>query len=150
MKFKKQKTFSKEYDLKTGGQQAFILRITERRIDLEVPDKSWKIVFGHGTYEYAFMYHMLKSESLNELHMIAIALFGVRLAFRDPKMVQEVFRLMDESVERIRVAQAAPEQSDDIILAEEKVMHEQTSESVRELEELKLSQNEQTGTDTTD
>lgn len=136
---KKQKSFSKEYELKGGKEGGFILRVTDQRVDLETKDKSWKMVFSNQTYEYGFVFHMLKNESFKELHAIAVALFVTRLVCRDAAMVPEIYALADRVQERLVAAALAakPEQSDEEILAEEKVLHEQTPESIAELEEIK-------------
>lgn len=145
IKKSKQKKFSKEFELKGDQEGGFILRITESRIDLETRAKDWKIVFAAGTYEYAYIFHMLKSQEMKGLHSIAVAIFLTRYLFRDAQMIQDMFLLSETVAARIAARQAAPEQTDEEILAEEKALHEQTPESVRELEELKETTEENGG-----
>ena len=140
---KKQKKFSREYELKGVEHGGFILRITDLRVDVETKNKEWKVVFSRETYEYGFIYNMLVHQDLAGLYNIAVAIFLTRILFRDVRMVEEVFQLADKVNARIKAETPAPKQSDEMILAEEKVLSEKTPEAIRELEELKQKEESQ-------
>lgn len=144
-KSKKQKKFSKEYALNENGEGGFILRITEKRVDIETLVKDWKISFSRETYEYGYIFHLLKSEEFKSLHMIAVAIFLTRFFFRDAEMIQAMFEIADESSNRISEKQPAPEQSDEEIIAEQEVIHEQTLESIENLENVLIKKETHNG-----
>lgn len=138
---KKSKKFTKEFDLlgKDSNEVAFTLRITESRVDIETKTKDWKVKFSVGSYEYSFITQMLIEKRQEELHLIAVALFVVRVIFRDPALIQEIYNLVDNSVKN-RLQKPVSEKDDQIILAEEKVLHEKSVESIEQLEELNEKQ----------
>ena len=150
-KKKKQVHFSSEFPLNGGGDGGFILRLTETRADIETKSKDWKVVFAQGTYEYAFMVHLAQKNSFSEIYQCAVAIYSTRVVFRDPKACTDIYKLLDKSGKRLLAAAKAKQetQSDEEILAEEKVLHEQTPEAVAELEEIRnknKNKNEQEGT----
>lgn len=132
----KKKKFSKEWDLKDAKYGGFILRLTESRVDIETKSKDWKVMFAANTYEYAFIVNALKHDDTQSIHLCAIAIFSTRMVFRDASLVKDIFDLAEKSAKNI-VEKQPVTQSDEEILAEEKVLHEQTLESVNELEEIK-------------
>ncbi len=144
MKKKKNVKFTKEYPLNIEGKDGeyigFTLRITESRAEIETLSKDWKICFKRETYEYNYIIYMINKGSLNTLHSVAVAIFLTRWIFRDAEMIKDMFELSEKVQERVRAAQQAPTQSDEMILAEEKVFTERTAESIDELEALKLSE----------
>lgn len=133
---KKSKKFCREYNLQgqDSKEQSFILRITESRVDIEAKMKDWKVMFAVGTYEYSYIVHAINKSMFQDLHLIAVALFISRLVFRDAKVLNDIYLSVEKSVQN-RIERPVSEDEDQKILAEEKVIREQTPESIQELEE---------------
>lgn len=129
--------FSKEYDLKDAKYGGFVIRITESRVDIETKAKDWKIMFSASTYEYGSILNCIKYEDFKALHLCAVALFVSRVLFRDATMIPKIFTLAEESIANIAKKTPKTQQPDEEILAEEKVIHEKTVESINELEAIK-------------
>lgn len=138
---KKTKKFTKEFQLRgkesTSDYVGFTLRITESRVEIETKAKDWKVSFGRQTYEYGYIAYMIKEGNVDNLHSVAVAIFLTRWIFRDAEMVLDMIALSEKVSERVQKRAAKPEDSDEIILAEEKAMHEKDISSVIELETLK-------------
>ena len=137
-KRKKQKKFTREMSLKEGDAGGFVLRITESRVDIETKAKDWKITFAAGTYEYQFIFYLLlqKPIDLQSLHQLAVVLFAVRTVFRYSELIPKIEKLVRTTI-KASAKKKAEEQSDEEILAEQKVLHLGTQESVEELEAIK-------------
>lgn len=135
------KKFTREFQLRgkdaTSDYVGFTLRITERKAEIETKAKDWKVSFGRQTYEYGYIAYMIKEGSVDTLHSVAIAMFLTRWIFRDAEMISEMIELSEKVSERVQKRVANPEDSDEIILAEEKAMHEKDVSSVIELETLR-------------
>jgi len=77
---------------------------------------------------------------MDELTELVRAQYLTAWMFHDAKLVTEFYRIIERSAKRMARVKDVERQntiSDAIILAEDKVMHDQTVESVNELETLK-------------
>lgn len=136
----KQKRFSAEFSLNSGNNSnGFILRVTESSVDIETRTKDWKVTFSVGSYEYAAVVHLVGAKEFDGLYQSAVAMLAAKTVIREVSMITDIFKASDKAHKKIaaRLAKMKSEQSDEEILSEEKVLHEQTVESVEELEEIK-------------
>ena len=134
---KKLKKFTREFDLSEFGEGNFILRITESRAEVETKVKDWKVMFGASSYEYGMMSYCASKNDLKPIYNAIIAIFYSRLSFQSVIMASGIFKLVEEYATQKAKDDQVTEQEDREILAEEKVLTEQTQEAVEELEEIK-------------
>lgn len=134
---KKLKKFTREFDLSEFGEGNFILRITESRAEVETKVKDWKVMFRASSYEYGMMSYCASKNDLKPIYNAVIAIFYSRLSFQSVIMVSGIFKLVEEYAAQKATAQEVSEKEDAEILAEEKVITEQTQEAVEELEDIR-------------
>lgn len=170
-KKKKNKIYSLQYDL-----DAFVVRITNERVDVETRSKTWKQVFLKGTPEYlTFVYilapHMMVDPAIRaekrdaerdreNATTIAKTLFlASQTIMRDPSAVSGILDVCQKSLDKYAEARAEPRESEEIeeieelkdavALAEVKVQTEQTAEVIEELEQAKAALEKARNTKTT-
>lgn len=167
-KKKKNKIYSLQYDL-----DAFVVRITNERVDVETRSKTWKQVFLKGTPEYlTFVYilapHMMVDPAIRaekrdaerdreNATTIAKTLFlASQTIMRDPSAVSGILDVCQKSLDKYAEARAEPRESEEIeelkdavALAEVKVQTEQTAEAIEELEQAKAALEKARNTKTT-
>lgn len=112
--------------------------------EIKIVSKSgdWMQVFRFNTREYYIMNMLINDNNTGELEIFAQTLFMTRLIFQDVELIGGFMGAIEDSKNRLIAAQNAEEQtqSDEEILAEQKVLHEKTEESVSEL--IKIKKNE--------
>ena len=138
---KKPKKFTREFDLSEFGEGNFILRITESRAEVETKVKNWKVMFGASSYEYGMMSYCASKNDLKPIYTAVLAIFYSRLSFQSVIMASGIFKLVEEYAAQKATAQEVSEREDAEILAEEKVLTEQTQEAIEELEEIRRENN---------
>lgn len=167
-KKKKNKIYSLQYDL-----DAFVVRITNERVDVETRSKTWKQVLLKGTPEYlTFVYilapHMMVDPAIRaekrdaerdreNATTIAKTLFlASQTIMRDPSAVSGILDVCQKSLDKYAEARAEPRESEEIeelkdavALAEVKVQTEQTAEAIEELEQAKAALEKARNTKTT-
>lgn len=164
-KKKKNKIYSLQYDL-----DAFVVRITNERVDVETRSKTWKQVFLKGTPEYlTFVYilapHMMVDPAIRaekrdaerdreNATTIAKTLFlASQTIMRDPSAVSGILDVCQKSLDKYAEARAEPRESEElkdaVALAEVKVQTEQTAEAIEELEQAKAALEKARNTKTT-
>jgi len=128
-----------QYELRRGKETIFLVRVGSMGVEIESASKDWSVSFGAGTYETAMINHLIQQKQMETLMELARSLFVTRMVFSDVKLVKEIWQCIERSTKRQQKAaiENAGKQSDAEILAEEKVLHEQTSESINELEKIK-------------
>lgn len=134
---KKLKKFTREFDLSEFGEGNFVLRITESRAEVETKVKDWKVMFGSSSYEYGMMSYCASKNDLKPIYNAIIAIFYSRLSFHSVIMASGIFKLVEEYATQKAKDDQVTEQEDREILAEEKVLSEQTQEAIEELEEIR-------------
>ena len=134
---KKLKKFTREFDLSEFGEGSFVLRITEKRAEIETKVKDWKIMFGASSYEYGMIAYCASKNDLKPVYAAVIAIFYSRLSFQSAPMVLGIIKLTEEHGEMLAKKNNTTDAEDNEILAEEKVLLEQTQEAVEELEEIR-------------
>lgn len=124
---KKKKRFTENYEF-----PAFMVRVTEQRVDIENLAKTWKLVYGVSTYEYGIISNMiLNEEGRSVLNMIFQGMYSSSLMFRDAQLVNDLLVAVTNATERIMNKPSIPsEQSDEEILAEQKALYEKDEESI--------------------
>lgn len=124
---------------------AFNIRITNERCDIETRSKLWKTSFADGTPEYGFFAWLLVPHIFvrpgdekpivreEEAKLLARAIYACStMLVNDMTTIEPMYKIFEEAIERQRKRlEAQPQtQSDEEILAEQRVIHEQSEESV--------------------
>lgn len=127
-----------QYELKSGKEVIFRVRTSSDGVEIESASKDFCVRYGIGTREAALVEYLLSTRAIAELTELARIQYSSRIVFSDVKTVKEFWQVIERSVKRMQVAaKEIDAKKDAIILAEEKVLHEKTPESVQELENLK-------------
>jgi hypothetical protein len=74
---------------------------------------------------------------MDELTELVRAQYLTTWMFHDAKLVTEFYGIIERSAKRMARVKEQDAKDDAIIIAEDKVMHDQTVESINELETLK-------------
>ena len=114
----------KTVTLKLGN--ALVVRVNKKLVDIETPEKDWKMQFGARTKEYAQIMYIIEQKDEEALQTLCIRLFFTRLIVQDKdflqmysKMCGEYFKLSEGNAAEVS------KEEDDKILEEERVLHEQ-------------------------
>lgn len=129
MKFKATKTTTE-----LGG---FKVISDKKEVTIKSIAGDWSQTFTDKTLEYAFIISMINDGNGEIVHQIAQMLFATRLVFQDAELYKGIMTEVNKSAERINSKSNVGTQSDDEILAEQKVLHEKTVESINELQDIK-------------
>ena len=115
----------------------FNIRITPQRVDIEADKKQWKMVFGKESYEYSMILTALRTGEDRDERIVDQALkmvYGSRMVFQDANF----FRMMRDTINtHFESIKEKASDNDDMILAEDRAIHEQDQESIEKLEKLK-------------
>jgi len=109
-------------------------------VHLESASKTWGVWYASTTFEAGMVNYLVANKCMDELTELVRAQYLTAWMFHDAKLVTEFYRIIERSAKRMARVKDVERQntiSDAIILAEDKVMHDQTVESVNELETLK-------------
>lgn len=118
------------------------LRLTREYVEIEAKDKQWKVQFGNKTREYAQITYLVANKDIESLNNLAALLYQSRAIVTDSlflKFFVEATKKYFKAIEKQAKenAKKVSEKEDAVAFAEEKVLHEQTPESVEELENAK-------------
>jgi hypothetical protein len=137
--FKKNKSVT--YPLMRDKEVTFNVIMSEKKVEIQSAAKDWTLAFTNGTFEYGMIAYLIKEDDMDAVHQLAQVSFLTRTMFHEAKLIKEFYKELDRYQKRmVREASEAAKknpQSDAEILAEEKVLHEKTEESVKELEAIK-------------
>ena len=126
-KSKKLKKFTHEEVL----GDAFVVRVTESRVDMETVNKMWKTVFTSQTKVYGNIVWLIVNKYLEDLHAIVVALYNCsRIALN-----AEMLKAVNDTIIRITKKQAKEaakkspeEETEEEILQSERMLHESIEE----------------------
>ena len=117
----------------------FNVIMSEKKVEIQSAAKDWTLAFTNGTFEYGMIAYLIKEDDMDAVHQLAQVSFLTRTMFHEAKLIKEFYKELDRYQKRMirENAERPKTQSDAEILAEEKVLHEKTEESVKELEAIK-------------
>lgn len=107
-------------------------------VQFEAASKDWLVRYSNATYVAGLANHLVYVQALDELTELVRVQYLSQWMFRDAAMIKEFYRILERSQKRLANAQKRDE-NDEVVLAEQKVMHEQTVESVEEYEKKRNS-----------
>lgn len=114
------------------------LRLTREYVEIEAKDKQWKVQFGNKTREYAQITYLVANKDIESLNNLAALLYQSRAIVTDSLFLKFFVEATKKYMKEIEKAKKeTTEKEEAVTLAEEKVLHEQTPESIEELEKAK-------------
>ena len=126
-KSKKLKKFTHEEVL----GDAFVVRVTESRVDFETKNKMWKTVFASNTLVYSYVVYLITNKLFEELHAIVAVIYRCQQVALNAEMLKAV----NDTIIRITKKQAkeaakkSPEEEmEEEILQSERMLHESIEE----------------------
>lgn len=126
-KSKKLKKFTHEELL----GDAFVVRVTESRVDFETKNKMWKTVFASNTLVYSYVVYLITNKLFEELHAIVAVIYRCHQVALNAEMLKAV----NDTIIRITKKQAkeaakkSPEEEmEEEILQSERMLHESIEE----------------------
>ena len=126
-KSKKLKKFTHEELL----GDAFVVRVTESRVDFETKNKMWKTVFASNTLVYSYVVYLITNKLFEELHAIVAVIYRCQQVALNAEMLKAV----NDTIIRITKKQAkeaakkSPEEEmEEEILQSERMLHESIEE----------------------
>jgi len=122
------------HDVFSGKEKIFNVSIYKDGAWMSDYGNTWKLFFRTGTYECGLLSYLVEKNDDTAIATLARTMYYSRLAFKSMAMVNAIHAAADNYA---AIKDAIPNDDDAKILAEEKVMHEQTLESIDELEKLK-------------
>ena len=113
----------KTVTLKLGN--TLVVRVNKKLVDIETPEKDWKMQFGAHTKEYAQILYIIEQKDEEALRALCVKLFFTRLIVVDKDFLQ-MYHEMCEEFFRLKEKTAADvsKEKDNKILKEEKALHE--------------------------
>lgn len=126
-----------QYELKNQKETVFLVRTGKVGVELESAGHDWSVSYAAGTYEAGMVNALLADKSFEILMELARIQYMCRLVFMDVKLIKEFYQCIERSVKRAEKSAKAGGQPDAEVLAEERVLLEQSEESINELEKIK-------------
>ena len=113
----------KTVTLKLGN--TFVVRVNKKLVDIETPEKEWKMQFGCHTKEYAQIMYIIEQKEEEALQTLCVRLFFTRLIVQDKDFLQMYSEMCGEYLKlKGRDATEVSKEDDDKIIEEEKILHE--------------------------
>ncbi len=134
--FKKKQT--NVIDLMRDKEVVYRVTIDPKFVQFESASKDWLVRYGAGTFAAGIVNFLVQQNELEGLTEFVRVQYLAQWMFQDAAMIKEFYRILERSQKRIANAQKRDE-NDEVVLAEQKVMHEQTVESVEEYEKKRNS-----------
>ena len=110
---------------------AFVVRVTESRVDFETKNKMWKTVFASNTLVYSYVVYLITNKLFEELHIIVAVLYSCSRITLNAEMLKAVNAAMDR-VSKKQAKEAAKkspeEETEEEILQSERMLHESIEE----------------------
>lgn len=110
--------------------------IDPKFVQFESASKDWLVRYSNATYAAGMVNFLVQQNELQGLTEFVRVQYLSQWMFQDAAMIKEFYRILERSQKRIANAQKRDE-NDEVVLAEQKVMHEKTVESVEELEKIR-------------
>lgn len=149
--------FTKQIELSGGGGTSYRLLMKNDYLTIESASKEWSVRFWKSTNEYGLINLLVKNGEIAQITEIARAFYlsrllihaepvfskkgspvvgenGVQIA--EMKVLKDFYSSLERMTRRT-ASQSGNTKNGSIILAEEKVLHEKTAESIQELENIK-------------
>lgn len=117
----------------SGKEKIFNVSIYKDGAWISDRGNTWNLFFRAGTHECGLLSYLVEKKDDAAIMTLAIAMYYSRLAFKSTIMVNAIYAAANEYA----TIKNSAKDDDAKILAEEKVIHEQTLESINELEKLK-------------
>lgn len=125
-------------DLMLGKELVYRVTVNDAYIQCETAAKDWLVRYSVATPEAGFAASLITSGNLDELTAWVRMQNMMRVELRWVGMSKyRMGRFIDTFQKKCKELDGQPKQSDEEILAEEKVLSEKTEESVKELETIK-------------
>ena len=117
-----------------------IYRVTidTKFVQFESASKDWLVRYSAGTFAAGMVNYLVQKKELETLTEFVRVQYLATWMFQDAAMIKEFYRILERSQKRLANAKKRDE-NDEVVLAEQKVMHEQTGESVEEYEKKRNS-----------
>ena len=125
-------------DLMRDKEVVYRVTIDPEFVQLESASKDWLVRFSNATYAAGMVNFLVQQNELEGLTEFVRVQYLSQWMFQDAAMIKEFYRILERSQKRIANAQKRDE-NDEVVLAEQKVMHEPTAESVEEYEKKRNS-----------
>ena len=122
------------HDVFNGKEKVFNVSIYKDGVWISDSTNTWKLFFRTGTYECGLLSYLVEKKDDAAITTLTRTMYYSRLAFKSIAMVNAIHAAVDNYA---TFKDAVPNGDDSKIMAEEKVLHEQTLESISELEKLK-------------
>lgn len=115
---------------------AYRVTIDPKFVQFESASNDWLVRYSNATYAAGMVNFLVQQNELQGLTEFVRVQYLSQWMFQDAAMIKEFYRILERSQKRIANAQKRDE-NDEVVLAEQKVMHEKTVESVEELEKIR-------------
>lgn len=122
------------HDVFNGKEKIFNVSVYKDGAWISDYGNTWKLFFRTGTHECGFLSYLIEKKDDYSVELLVRTMWLSRTAFRSYEVINAIYSSVDEHFKNTTTSDNA---EDAKILAEEKVMHEQTLESIEGLEKLK-------------
>ena len=106
---------------------AFVVRVTESRVDFETKNKMWKTVFASNTLVYSYVVYLITNKLFEELHAIVAVIYRCQQVALNAEMLKAVNNTLIRITKKQakEAAKKAPEEeTEEEILQSERMLHE--------------------------
>lgn len=131
--FKKKQT--NVIDLMRDREVVYRVTIDPKFVQLESANKDWLVRYSAGTFAAGMVNYLVQQNELEGLTGFVRVQYLSQWMFQDAAMIIEFYRILERSQKRI--AKEQKKEDDAQVLAEQKVMHEQSVESIEEYEKTR-------------
>ncbi len=128
--FKKKQT--NVIDLMRDKEVVYRVTIDPKFVQFESASKDWLVRYSAGTFAAGIVNYLVQQNELEGLTEFVRVQYLSQWMFQDAAMIKEFYRILERSQKRL--AKEQKKEDDAQVLAEQKVIHEQTVESVEEYE----------------
>ena len=122
-------------ELMRDKEVVYRVTIDPQFVQFESASKDWLVRYGAGTFAAGLANNCVQNGAIQELHELVLTQYLSQWMFQDAVMIKEFYRILERSQKRMQNKQKR--ENDELVLAEQKVMHEQTVESVEEYEKAR-------------
>ena len=110
---------------------AFVVRVTESRVDFETKNKMWKTVFASNTLVYSYVIYLITNKLFEELHARVAVIYRCHQVALNAEMLKAVNNTLIRITKKQakEAAKKAPEEeTEEEILQSERMLHESIEE----------------------
>jgi hypothetical protein len=123
----KKKKGNKDITLRTVEVGQFVIRVALSKVEIETTSKNWKHVYKEGSAAYNVISSLVDSSSVDSLRTLVLALYTTTMFFIDAGFVKDFLDLIQKH-QLINMDKPLSEEEDQVILEEEKRLHENKEE----------------------